>query len=79
MLYIHLKATRCTPCELPDDLEDTVEVRLDLFDGLRQQPTIRSDANVGHPVDRHQGLQQPAQRVQRGVTCLEEVELWGNY
>lgn len=56
---------------LPDDLEDATEVRLDLFDGLRQQPTIRSHADVGHPVNRNKGLQQPAQRVQRGVTRLE--------
>lgn len=57
---------------LPDDLEDAVKVRLDLFDSLRQQPTIRSDAHVGHPVDRDQGLHQPAQRVERGVARLEE-------
>lgn len=63
-----------TVCELPDDLVDAVEVRLDLVDSLRQQPAIRSDAHVGHPVDRHQGFHQPAQRVEGGVTRLEEVE-----
>lgn len=57
---------------LPDNLEDAIKVRLDLFDSLRQQPTIRSDAHVGHPVDRDQGLHQPAQRVERGVARLEE-------
>lgn len=56
---------------LPDDLEDAAEVRLDLLDGLRQQPTIGSHADVGHPVNRNEGLQQPAQRVQRGVTRLQ--------
>lgn len=58
----------------PDDLEDAVEVGLDLVDGLRQQPAVRSHAHVGHPVDRHQGLHQAAQRVERGVARLEGVE-----
>lgn len=59
-------------CGLPDNLEDVVEVRLDLVDSLRQQPAIRSDAHVGHPVDGHQGFNQPAKRMEGGVTRLEE-------
>lgn len=55
---------------LPDDLKNAAEVRLDLADGLMQEPTVGSNAHVGHPVDRHQCLQQPAQRVERGVTRL---------
>lgn len=37
-----------------------------------QEPTVGANTHVGHPVDRHQGLQQPTQRVQRSVTRLED-------
>lgn len=60
-----------TVCKLPHDLEDAAEVRLDLVDSLRKEPTVGSNAHVGHPVDRHQGFQEPAQRVQGGVARLE--------
>lgn len=63
-----------TVCALPDNLKDAAKIRLDLVDSLMQEPTVGSNAHVGHPVDSHQGLQQPAQRVERGVTRLEEYE-----
>lgn len=55
----------------PDDLEDSVQVGLDLFDCLLQQPAIRSNADVRHPINRHQGLYQPTQRVEGCVTGLK--------
>ncbi len=64
----------CTVCKLPDNLEDAIEVRLDLADSLRQQPTVCSNTHIGHPVDRHQSFYQPAQWVEGGVTGLEEVQ-----
>lgn len=39
-----------------------------------QEPPVGSDAHVGHPVDGHQGLQQPAQRVEGGVAGLRGRE-----
>lgn len=61
-----------TAREAPDDVEDAVEVGFDLADGLRQQPPVGAHAHVGHPVDGHQGLQQPAEWMQGRVASLRD-------
>lgn len=55
---------------LPDNAVEMREVRLNFLDGLSEQPAVRSHTDVSHPVDGHQCLHQPAQRVERGLTRL---------
>lgn len=56
--------------DLPDDAVAVCQVGLELLDRLSEQPTVRTHADVGHPVGRHQRLHQPAQRVVGGRTRL---------
>lgn len=56
--------------DLPNNAEEAFEVGLDLLDRLPEQPAVKAHADVSHPVDGHQRLHQPAQRVEGRLSCL---------
>lgn len=75
VICLKLVDKRVDGLNLLDDVVEVCEVSLKLLDGLAEQPPVRLHAHVRHPVNGHQSLHQPAQRVEGGLTSLGAPKL----